>query len=134
MAPKYDLERTHYRSHIVVNYRKQSVHNLYPELSIADNIDLPQILKGVGASRYKRRTRELLEIVGLADMARKKPEQLSGGQQQRVALAVALANQPSLLLADEPTGELDSVTTHEIITFMRRLNHELGITMLVVTH
>jgi energy-coupling factor transporter ATP-binding protein EcfA2 len=86
------------------------------------------------ASRYKRRTRELLEIVGLADMAKKRPEQLSGGEQQRVALAVALANEPPLLLTDEPTGELDSVTTQEIITFMRRLNKELGVTIIIVTH
>ena len=127
-------QRTHYRGLIVGHVWQQSGRNLLTDLTIADNIDLPQILKGVSASRYKHRTSELLEIVGLADMAKKKPAQLSGGEQQRVALAIALANEPSLLLADEPTGELDSVTTQEIIAFMRRLNKELGVTILIVTH
>jgi ABC-type lipoprotein export system ATPase subunit len=129
-----EQQRTRYRSLIVGHVWQQSGRNLLADLTIADNVDLPQILKGVGTSRYRRRTRELLEIIGLADMAKKKPAQLSGGEQQRVALAVALANEPSLLLADEPTGELDSVTTQEIIAFMRRLNKELGVTILVVTH
>ena len=127
-------QRTRYRGLIVGHVWQQSGRNLLTDLTIADNIDLPQILKGVSASRYKRRTSELLKIVGLADMAKKKPAQLSGGEQQRVALAIALANEPSLLLADEPTGELDSVTTQEIITFMRQLNKELGVTILIVTH
>src|SRR5258707_5420955 len=129
-----ERQRTRYRGLIVGHVWQQSGRNLLADLTIADNVDLPQIFKGVSASRYKRRTRELLEIVGLGDMARKKPDQLSGGEQQRVALAVALANEPSLLLADEPTGELDSATTQEIISFMRRLNKELGVTILIVTH
>ena len=127
-------KRTRYRSLIVGHVWQQSGRNLLPDLTVADNVDLPQLLNGTRASRYKRRTRELLEIVGLADMAKKRPEQLSGGEQQRVALAVALANEPPLLLADEPTGELDSVTTQEIISFMRRLNKELGVTIIIVTH
>lgn len=129
-----EQQRTRYRGLIVGHVWQQSGRNLLTDLTIADNVDLPQILKGVSASRYKRRTSELLEIVGLAGMAKKKPAQLSGGEQQRVALAIALANEPSLLLADEPTGELDSVTTQEIITFMRQLNKELGVTILIVTH
>src|SRR5258708_7031505 len=129
-----EQQRTRYRSLIVGHVWQQSGRNLLTDLTIADNVDLPQVLKGVSASRYKRRTSELLEIVGLAGMAKKKPAQLSGGEQQRVALAIALANEPSLLLADEPTGELDSVTTQEIITFMRQLNKELGVTILIVTH
>jgi putative ABC transport system ATP-binding protein len=129
-----EQQRTRYRGLIVGHVWQQSGRNLLTDLTIADNVDLPQILKGVSASRYKRRTSELLEIVGLAGMAKKKPAQLSGGEQQRVALAIALANEPPLLLADEPTGELDSVTTQEIITFMRRLNKELGVTILIVTH
>ena len=127
-------QRTRYRGLIVGHVWQQSGRNLLADLTIAENVDLPQILKGVRASRYKPRTRELLEIVGLAGMAKKKPEQLSGGEQQRVALAIALANEPSLLLADEPTGELDSATTQEIITFMRQLNKKMGITILIVTH
>jgi ABC-type lipoprotein export system ATPase subunit len=136
----YDLtrlsegQRTRYRGLIVGHVWQQSGRNLLADLTIADNVDLPQILKGVKSTHYKRRTRELLEIIGLADMARKKPDQLSGGEQQRVALAVALANEPSLLLADEPTGELDSATTQEIISFMHRLNKELSVTILIVTH
>lgn len=136
----YDLtrlneeQRTRYRGLVVGHVWQQSGRNLLPDLSVADNVDLPQLLKGVSASRYRQRTRELLEIVGLADMAKKKPEQLSGGEQQRIALAVALANEPALLLADEPTGELDSITTQEIISFMRQVNKELNVTILVVTH
>ena len=129
-----EQQRTRYRGLIVGHVWQQSGRNLLTDLTIADNVDLPQVLKGVSALRYKRRTNELLEIVGLAGMAKKKPAQLSGGEQQRVALAIALANEPSLLLADEPTGELDSVTTQEIITFMRQLNKELGVTILIVTH
>ena len=127
-------QRTRYRSLLVGHVWQQSGRNLLADLSAEDNVDLPQILKGVRRSRYKERTHELLKIVGLADMAKKKPAQLSGGEQQRVALAVALANNPPLLLADEPTGELDSVTTQEIITFMRQVNKELGVTILIVTH
>ena len=129
-----DEQRARYRSLIVGHVWQQSGRNLLPDLTVAANVDLPQILNGVRPANYKRRTGELLEIVGLASMAKKKPSQLSGGEQQRVALAVALANTPMLLLADEPTGELDTVTTQEIITFMRRLNKELGVTMLIVTH
>ena len=134
LARLNEEQRTRYRGLVVGHVWQQSGRNLLPDLTIADNVDLPQILKGVSTSRYKRRTHELLEIIGLADMAKKKPEQLSGGEQQRVALAVALANEPSLLLADEPTGELDSITTQEIISFMRRLNKEMGVTILIVTH
>jgi ABC-type lipoprotein export system ATPase subunit len=129
-----DEQRARYRGLVIGHVWQQSGRNLLPDLTVAGNINLPQILNGTRAAKYKRRTRELLEIVGLADMAKKKPVQLSGGEQQRVALAVALANQPSLLLADEPTGELDSVTTQEIITFMRQLNKELGVTIIIVTH
>lgn len=127
-------QRTRYRSLLVGHVWQQSGRNLLADLTAEDNVDLPQMLKGVRRSRYKQRTHELLKIVGLADMAKKKPSQLSGGEQQRVALAVGLANNPPLLLADEPTGELDSVTTQEIITFMRQVNKELGVTILIVTH
>lgn len=99
-----DLRRSRYRSLIVGHVWQQSGRNLLPDLTVAGNVDLPQLLNGVSTARYKRRTRDLLEVVGLADMAKKKPAQLSGGEQQRVALAVALANQAPLLLADEPAS------------------------------
>ncbi|HEX7737071.1 MAG TPA: ABC transporter ATP-binding protein [Ktedonobacteraceae bacterium] len=134
LARLSEQQRARYRGLVVGHVWQQSGRNLLADLTVAENVDLPQILKGVGATRYRRRTRELLEIVGLAAMAKKRPAQLSGGEQQRVALAVALANEPLLLLADEPTGELDSTTTREIIAFMRQLNQELIITILIVTH
>ena len=129
-----EQQRARYRGLVVGHVWQQSGRNLLPDLSIADNVDLPQILKGVSSQQYHRRTRELLEVVGLAGMAKKRPEQLSGGEQQRAALAVALANEPLLLLADEPTGELDSLTTQGIIAFMRQLNRDLRLTILIVTH
>jgi ABC-type lipoprotein export system ATPase subunit len=134
LAHLNEKQRTRYRSLVVGHLWQQSGRNLLSDLTIADNVDVPQMLKGSAPSRYKSRTRELLQIVGLAEQARKRPQQLSGGEQQRAALAVALANEPCLLLADEPTGELDSLTTREIIDFMCRLNQELGVTILIVTH
>ncbi|HEY6408099.1 MAG TPA: ATP-binding cassette domain-containing protein, partial [Ktedonobacteraceae bacterium] len=80
------------------------------------------------------RASELLELVGLEGMERKKPDQLSGGEQQRAAIAVALANEPKLLLADEPTGELDSVTASEVLLLLRTFNREFGLTVILVTH
>src|SRR6266851_1680253 len=134
LARLSEQQRARYRGLVVGHVWQQSGRNLLADLTVAENVDLPQILKGTGAARYRRRTRESLEVVELAAMARKRPAQLSGGEQQRVALAVALANEPLLLLADEPTGELDSTTTQEIIAFMRQLNQELKITILIVTH
>jgi ABC-type lipoprotein export system ATPase subunit len=136
----YDLtrlkeeERTCYRGQITGYVWQQSGRNLLPDLTIMENIMLPQLLQGVRASRARQRARELLDIVELPMTAQYKPAQLSGGQQQRAAIAVALANQPALLLADEPTGELDSVTAQDIITFFRQLNQTLGITIIIVTH
>jgi ABC-type lipoprotein export system ATPase subunit len=137
---EYDLirlneeQRTRYRNLVIGYVWQQSGRNLLPDLTAADNVDLPQILNGAGKARYTKRTQELLALVGLADMAKKKPSQLSGGEQQRVAIAVALANSPILLLADEPTGELDSVTAREIIACLRHINQQLGLTIILVTH
>ncbi len=136
----YDLtrlnekQRNTYRRFAVGHIWQQSGRNLLPDLTVAGNITLPQVLAGTGVARRTRRARELLELVGLADKAHSFPEQLSGGEQQRVAIAVALANEPALLLADEPTGDLDSVTAGEIIALLRRLNRELGLTVVIVTH
>jgi ABC-type lipoprotein export system ATPase subunit len=137
---EYDLarlneeQRTRYRNLVVGYVWQQSGRNLLPDLTAADNIELPQVLNGTGRARSTKRTWELLALVGLADMAKKKPAQLSGGEQQRVAIAVALANEPILLLADEPTGELDSVTAREIIACLRQINQQLGLTIILVTH
>jgi putative ABC transport system ATP-binding protein len=126
--------RARYRGFVVGHLWQQSGRNLLPELSAAENVALPQMLGGVGLVKRRRSARELLDLVGLGSMASKRPSQLSGGEQQRVAIAVALANRPTLLLADEPTGELDSVTAEGIFTLLRDLNHQLGLTTLIVTH
>ncbi|GCE11241.1 ABC transporter ATP-binding protein [Tengunoibacter tsumagoiensis] len=134
LARLNDEKRTRYRNLMIGHIWQQSGRNLLPDLTAADNINLPQMFNSVSRARYRKRTRELLEIVGLSSMAQKRPEQLSGGEQQRVAIAVALANQPTLLLADEPTGELDSVTSQEIIAFLRQINRAFGTTIILVTH
>ena len=92
------------------------------------------LLNGVAAASVERAPRELLERVGLADRADHRPDRLSGGEQQRVAIAVALANEPAVLFADEPTGELDTATAHEVFDLLRAVNEELGVTIVVVTH
>ncbi|HEX5590834.1 MAG TPA: ABC transporter ATP-binding protein [Candidatus Limnocylindrales bacterium] len=125
-------ERTRYRRRVVGIVWQQTARNLLPYLSALENVELPMILDG--AKDRRRRALELLERVGLADRAAHRPERLSGGEQQRVAIAVALANQPAVLLADEPTGELDSTTSAEVFALLRRVNAELGTTILVVTH
>ncbi|BCL83586.1 ABC transporter ATP-binding protein [Ktedonobacteria bacterium brp13] len=136
----YDLtrldeeQRTRYRNVVVGYLWQQSGRNLLPDLSVAANVDLPQMLNGISAKRSAQRTHTLLELVGLAGHAKKRPFQLSGGEQQRVAIAVALANQPELLLADEPTGEVDSQTAQELLDMLRQINTELDQTIILVTH
>jgi putative ABC transport system ATP-binding protein len=106
---------------------------LVPALTAQENIELPLSEAGIGKDERRKRAKELLTYVGLADRARHRPAQLSGGEQQRVAIARALANRPAMLLADEPTGELDARTGAEIIALLSRLNRE-GTTVVVVTH
>lgn len=127
-------QRINYRRYVVGQIWQQSGRNLLPELSAEANVELPQMLTGVGGAQRTRRARELLELVGLRGMESKRPDRLSGGEQQRVAIAVALSNEPKVLLADEPTGELDSVTAQEIFSLLRKLNRELGLTIITVTH
>jgi putative ABC transport system ATP-binding protein len=108
--------------------------NLVPRLSVLQNVELPMTYAGVGMRDRHGRAMELLKLVGLDQRTGFKPSQLSGGQTQRVAIARALANRPSLLLADEPTGNLDTKSGDEIIAELRRLNQDQGATVVIVTH
>jgi putative ABC transport system ATP-binding protein len=108
-------------------------YNLLPKASVVRNVELPMLYAGVGRKERRRRGQELLERVGIPEKAKVLPAALSGGQRQRVAIARALANQPALLLADEPTGALDQKTGHEVLELFADL-HRLGNTIIIVTH
>jgi putative ABC transport system ATP-binding protein len=108
--------------------------NLIPSLTVLENVLLPAELAGTQAAEAQRRARSLLERVGLADRGPSFPDRLSGGEQQRVALARALINEPRLILADEPTGNLDRATGDEVLAMLMRLARERGTTLLVATH
>ena len=126
----------------LVLYRRQEVgfvwqaasRNLMPWLTVRDNIELPMAIAQVNRSRRRQRSGELLSALQMADKGDRFPAQLSGGEQQRAAIGVALANRPPLLLADEPTGELDTQMAEEIFRLLGEMNRNLGVTVVVVTH
>ena len=124
-------ERTRYRRQVIGFVWQQTARNLLPYLTAVENVELPMILNNSG---NRDRALELLRTVGLEKRADHRPDRLSGGEQQRVAIAVALANSPEVLLADEPTGELDTATSAEIFDLMRHVNASLGTTVVIVTH
>lgn len=135
-----DLLKTSSRD--LVDYRRQDVgfvwqqtsRNVISYLTAYQNVELPLILLGWSMRKRRRRVEEMLEAVGLTDRSNHFPDRLSGGEQQRVAIAVAMAHNPPLLLADEPTGELDSQTSETVLDVFRSVNDAYGVTVVIVTH
>ena len=109
-------------------------YNLLKRMNVLENVSLPLIYAGRSRGEAKQRAQALLQRVGLAELGQRMPSQLSGGQQQRVAIARALVNNPPLLLADEPTGNLDSRTTDEVLAILEQLNRDEGLSIVMVTH
>ena len=124
----------------LVDYRRKVVGhifqnlNLIPTLTAQENIEFSMVASGVARGKRKQRVQELLKTVGLQDRAHHKPEELSGGEQQRIAIAAALANDAPILLADEPTGELDTTNARIIVEYLVKVNQDLGKTIIMVTH
>ncbi len=129
-----DDELTSYRAERVGFVWQGTARNLVPYLSVRENVRLPAAIHRDSASVRRRDADELLELVGMGERRRHLPGQLSGGEQQRVAIAVALANTPDILLADEPTAELDSESAENVVEVFRAVNHEFGVTIVMVTH
>jgi ABC-type lipoprotein export system ATPase subunit/bifunctional DNA-binding transcriptional regulator/antitoxin component of YhaV-PrlF toxin-antitoxin module len=129
-----DLALNRYRQQKVGFVWQQGSRNLVPYLSAQENVELPMTLAGKEVNFKRKHARELLEAVELGERRHFRLEELSGGEQQRVAFAVSLANSPKLLLADEPTGELDTTTALSIYELIRRINREFGVTILIVSH
>ncbi len=127
-------ERVEFRRHSVGFLWQQTARNLLPYLTAGENIALAMSIGNTPRSARAAAVDELLEMLGVADCRDRSPLDLSGGQQQRIAVAVAMANSPRVLLADEPTGELDEAASVEVLTAMRRVHEERGTTVLIVTH
>lgn len=131
VADMTDDELAEIRNHTIGFIFQQ--YNLLPKLNLLENVELPLLYAGVEAKERRERALTSLERVGLREVSKKYPSQLSGGQQQRVSIARALAGNPSLILADEPTGALDSKTGREVLDFLKKLNGE-GNTIIIITH
>jgi putative ABC transport system ATP-binding protein len=127
-----DNEKTDFRA-LKMGFIFQN-YNLLPVLRSVENVELPLLVRGEDPREARERARAALEAVGLAEVPMKKPAELSGGQQQRVAIARALVNEPDIVFADEPTGNLDSETSQEVVDLMKRLHKEKGLTFVIVTH
>ncbi len=124
----------------LVKYRREEVgfifqfFNLIPTMTARENVEFPMILKGMASKEMRKRSKELLSLVNLSEREKHRPAELSGGEQQRVAISTALANDPPLILADEPTGELDTESGKIVLDLLRRLKEEFGKTVIIVTH
>jgi putative ABC transport system ATP-binding protein len=135
-----DTQVTTLSSSQLVGYRRKTVGhifqtlNLIPTLTASENVELPMIAMGAGRTKRKARVKELLGVVGLTQRANHKPDELSGGEQQRIAMAAALANDAPVILADEPTGELDTTNAKIVVDYLVRISRELGKTVIMVTH
>jgi ABC-type lipoprotein export system ATPase subunit len=132
LAAMSDRTRTDYRARrmgFVFQF-----YNLMPVLSSVENVELPLLVSGVAPKEARRKALDALDLVGLREWAEHVPDELSGGQRQRVTIARALVNNPAIVWADEPTGDLDSENADEIVALMRQLNEEHGLTFLIVTH
>jgi putative ABC transport system ATP-binding protein len=132
LASMSDRERTDYRARrmgFVFQF-----YNLMPVLTAVENVELPLLVARIAAREARRRALDALELVGLADRADHLPDELSGGERQRATIARSLVNDPAIVWADEPTGDLDSENAEEIVALMRRLNVERGLSFLIVTH
>lgn len=127
-------QRLAYRRQVVGFVWQQTSRNLLPYLTAQQNVELPMRLAGGGKAKRQARSADLLNLLGLGDCLDRRPDQMSGGEQQRAAIAAALVNEPKVLLADEPTGELDTATAAEVFGALQRANTELGVTVLIVTH
>jgi len=123
---------TSYKKNTVGFVWQNNARNLIPYLSARQNVELPMVL--AGRRNYRRRSGELLRLVGLEDRMNNRLRELSGGEQQRVAIAIAMANEPKIILADEPTGAVDTSTATQIFRALRTLNEETGVTVIIVTH
>jgi len=131
-----EKSRVDFRRRVVGFVWQQTSRNLLPYLTAAENVAAALTVAGVvrGATGRRARITEVLDLLGVSHAADRRPAELSGGEQQRVAIAIALANRPQVLLADEPTGELDEESTADVLEAMRAVNRELGVTTLIVTH